>query len=74
VITWAWFADPLLGGVIAGAMIFNLIAAGLAGVGIPVLLNRIGIDPAVASTVFVTTITDVLGFFLFLGLAGIVLL
>jgi magnesium transporter len=63
-----------LGGVIASAMVFNLIAAGLAGVGIPVILNRIGIDPAVASTVFVTTITDVLGFLLFLGLAGIVLL
>ena len=59
---------------IAAAMIVNLIVAGLAGAGIPILLQRLGIDPAVASTVFVTTVTDVIGFFVFLGLAAAVLL
>lgn len=73
-VAWAWFADPLLGGVIAFAMIANLIVAGLAGTLIPLGIERIGQDPAVASTVFLTTITDVVGFFVFLGLATVVLL
>ncbi|MCB2098054.1 MAG: magnesium transporter [Parvularculaceae bacterium] len=63
-----------LGGVIGAAMIINLIAAGLAGILIPLGLQRAGADPAVSSAVFVTTVTDVVGFFVFLGLAAAVLL
>jgi len=68
-----WFGIPLLGLVIAAAMIINLVVAGLAGIGIPVFLERLGIDPALASGAFVTTVTDVVGFFAFLGLAAMVL-
>jgi magnesium transporter len=63
------FANPLLGGVIAAAMLANIIIAGLAGVMVPLTLERLGADPAVASSVFVTMITDSMGFFVFLGLA-----
>ena len=77
-ITCLWFREldssTMLGGIIAGAMIINLVVAGIAGVALPVLLDRMKIDPAVASGVFVTTITDVVGFFAFLGLASLVLL
>ena len=77
-ITYIWFREldssGLLGGIIAGAMIINLVVAGVAGVALPLLLDRMKIDPAVASGVFVTTITDVVGFFAFLGLASIFLL
>lgn len=69
-----WFGSPLIGLIIAGAMVINLVAAGLAGIGVPVLLERFGIDPALASGAFVTTVTDVVGFFAFLGLAALVLL
>ncbi len=69
-----WFGMPLLGLVIAAAMVINLVVAALAGIGIPVLLERAGIDPALASGAFVTTVTDVVGFFAFLGLAALVLL
>ncbi len=69
-----WFGSPLLGVVIAVAMVINLVVAGLAGTGIPVLLEKIGVDPALASGAFVTTVTDVVGFFAFLALAGAVLL
>ncbi len=68
-----WFQNPLLGGVIGVAMIVNLFCAGFFGAGIPILLNKMKIDPAVASTVFLTTVTDVVGFFAFLGLAALVL-
>jgi magnesium transporter len=64
----AWFGTGKLGLVIGTAMIVNLLAAALAGIFIPLALNRMGFDPAVSSTVFVTTVTDV-GFFSFLGLA-----
>ena len=64
----------LLGGIIAGAMIINMIVAGLSGVVLPVLLDRWGVDPAVASGVFVTTVTDVVGFFAFLALASLAIL
>ena len=64
-----WFRDPNLGGIIAAAMIINMFVAALAGILIPLLLDRFKIDPAVASAVFVTTVTDVVGFFAFLGLA-----
>ncbi|WP_147125625.1 magnesium transporter [Shimia ponticola] len=69
-----WFGSPLLGAVIAAAMVINLVVAGLAGTVIPVILDRLGIDPALASGAFVTTVTDVVGFFAFLGLAAAVLL
>ncbi len=74
VITALWFASPVLGLIIAAAMVINLIVAGLFGAAIPVILDRTGADPAVASTVFLTTITDVVGFFAFLGLAAIFML
>ena len=60
-----------LGVVIGMAMIINMIAAGTAGILIPLTLNKLKVDPAIASSVFVTTITDVVGFFAFLGLAGL---
>lgn len=74
VIGTLWFGMPLLGVVIAVAMVVNLLVAGFAGVGIPVVLERLGLDPALASGAFVTTVTDVVGFFAFLGLAVLVLL
>ncbi|MGX5802515.1 magnesium transporter [Bradyrhizobium sp. Arg314] len=64
-----WFRDPNLGGIIAAAMIINMFAAALAGILIPLVLDRFKIDPAVASAVFVTAVTDCVGFFAFLGLA-----
>ncbi len=73
-VAWFWFGDPALGAIIAAAMILNLLIAGLAGVLIPLGLDRIGIDPAVASSVVLTTVTDVVGFLSFLGLAAWVLL
>ncbi|WP_101068788.1 magnesium transporter [Roseovarius salinarum] len=68
-----WFGGPQLGYVIAAAMVINLVVAGLAGTVIPVILDRVGIDPALASGTFVTTVTDVVGFFAFLGLAAVIL-
>ena len=69
VAAWAWFRVPGLGIVIGLAMLCNLIAAALGGILIPLGLNRLRVDPAVASTPFVTTITDVVGFFSFLAIA-----
>ena len=69
-----WFGIPLLGFVIAAAMILNLIIACLSGILIPLILDKTGIDPAIASTVVLTTITDIFGFFTFLGLGTIYLL
>jgi magnesium transporter len=66
------FDYPLLGAVMAASMLINNLAAGLGGILIPVTLDRLDIDPAVSSAVFVTTITDVTGFFSFLGLAALV--
>ncbi len=65
-----WFGSPMLGVVIAVAMVINLVVAGLAGTVIPVILEWMGVDPALASGAFVTTVTDVVGFFAFLGLAA----
>jgi len=70
-IAYFWFGSQRLGLVIGTAMIVNLVAAALAGIFIPLGLNRIKFDPAVSSTVFVTTVTDVVGFFSFLGLASL---
>ncbi|MBB5538036.1 magnesium transporter [Rhizobium giardinii] len=69
IVAGAWFQDYNIGGIIAAAMLINMIAAALAGITIPLLLDRFGADPAVSSAVFVTTVTDVTGFFAFLGLA-----
>ncbi len=69
-----WFGDIRLGYVIAAAMVINLAVAGFAGLLIPLALDKLGIDPALASGAFVTTVTDVVGFFAFLGLAAMVLL
>jgi magnesium transporter len=68
------FGDPLLGAVLGGAMIVNQIVAALGGVLVPLTLERMGLDPALASGTFVTTLTDVMGFFAFLGLASVVLI
>ena len=70
----AWFGSPMLGVVIGVAMVVNLVVAGLAGTVIPVALEKLGVDPALASGAFVTTVTDVVGFFAFLALAAWVLL
>jgi len=69
-----WFGVPMLAGVIALAMVLTLIAAALGGIVIPIALDRLGIDPALASGPFVTTVTDVVGFFAFLGIASALLL
>ena len=74
VVGYVWFGDMLLGVVLAMAMIVNLLVAGLAGILIPIGLEKAGADPALASGAFVTTVTDVVGFFAFLGLAAVVLL
>ncbi|HRD77751.1 MAG TPA: magnesium transporter [Hyphomicrobiaceae bacterium] len=71
VVVFFWFGSGKLGLVIGAAMIVNLMAAALAGILVPMTLNRYGLDPAPASGVFVTTVTDVVGFFAFLGLAAL---
>ncbi len=73
-VAWLWFSSPAIGAVIAAAMIVNMIVAGVSGTLIPIGLVRMGVDPALASGVFVTTVTDVVGFFAFLGLAAVFLL
>jgi magnesium transporter len=72
-VVFVWFGSGKLGAVLGTAMVVNLLAAALAGILIPLLLNRLKLDPAPASGVFVTMITDVVGFFAFLGLASVVL-
>lgn len=72
-IVFLWFGSSKLGAVIGAAMIVNLLAAGLAGILIPLALDRMKLDPAPASGVFVTMVTDCVGFFAFLGLATLVL-
>mgnify|MGYP003990597053 FL=1 len=69
-VAWFWFDSQAIGVVIAMAMIVNMVVAGLAGTTIPLFLERNGIDPAVASSVLLTTVTDVVGFASFLGLAA----
>lgn len=71
VTAWLWFDNSGLGFVIAGAIIINMLFAGLSGLLIPIVLDRLNVDPAIASSVFVTTVTDVVGFFAFLGIAAI---
>ncbi|MEJ2095216.1 MAG: magnesium transporter, partial [Gammaproteobacteria bacterium] len=69
-----WFKNWPLGLVIGAAMVINLIVAALAGAVIPLALKRFGIDPAIAGSVLLTTVTDVVGFVSFLGLATLLLL
>jgi magnesium transporter len=69
-VAWAWFGRVDLGVIIGVAMIVNMLVAGLSGTLVPLGLHKLKIDPAVASGVFLTTITDVVGFFAFLGLAA----
>jgi len=66
-----WFGPGMLGWVIAVAMVVNMLAAALAGILIPLIMDWFEMDPAPASGVFVTTVTDVIGFFAFLGLASL---
>jgi magnesium transporter len=73
-ITYLWFGHPEIGVVIGAAMVINLAAAASAGALIPLALERLGYDPAIASPVFLTTVTDCVGFFAFLGLATVFLL
>ena len=68
-----WFYDIKLSILIGVSMIINMLFAGLSGIIIPILLHKYKIDPAIASTVFVTTVTDVIGFLSFLGLASFIL-
>ncbi len=74
VIAALWFDNQTLGLVIAAAMIINLCFAGFFGAAIPIFLDKIGSDPALSSTVLLTTVTDIVGFFAFLGLASIFLI
>ena len=73
-IALVWFENIGISLVIGGAMVINLLCAAISGVIVPVLLRRVGIDPALAGPVIVTTITDVMGFFSFLGLAAVFLI
>ena len=68
-----WQQDLMLGAIIAFAMLMNLTAAGLAGVAVPLVLKRMNIDPALAGSVILTTVTDVVGIFAFLGTATLML-
>ena len=72
-IAWVWFQSPVLGAVIAMAMVANLAVAGFFGAATPLVLERFGVDPAVAASVFLTTVTDVVGFFVFLALGAMLL-
>ncbi len=73
-VSWLWFGDLGIGLVMGVAMIITLIVAALAGTAIPLGLERLRVDPAIASGVFLTTVTDVIGFCAFLGLAAFFLL
>ncbi len=74
IIAYVWFKESMLGFVIGASMVINLFMAGFFGAMIPLVLKRLHIDPAVGSTVILTTVTDVVGFFSFLGLASIFLI
>ena len=74
IIAYLWFNMPMLGVVIGLSMIINLLGAGFFGSVIPLVLQKAGVDPAIGSTVLLTTVTDIVGFFSFLGLASIILL
>jgi len=73
-IAWGWFGDLRIGLILGVAMVVNLFAAAAAGLAVPLLLERVGIDPALSGSVILTTVTDVVGFMSFLGLATLFLL
>jgi magnesium transporter len=68
-VAWGWLGNAMFGVVVALGMLANLVAAGLSGAAIPLLMKSIGLDPAQSSNIILTTVTDVVGFFAFLGLA-----
>lgn len=72
-ISWLWKGSIIIGAVVCLAMLLNMIAAALAGVMVPIGLRAVKVDPALASSIMVTTVTDVVGFFLFLSLASVAL-
>jgi magnesium transporter len=74
VVTLLWFHDPMMAMVSGLAMIVSLLAAAIAGILLPLGLEALGFDPAASSVVFLTTVTDCVGFFSFLGLATLILL
>lgn len=74
IIAWFWFDEKLLGLVIGMSMVINLFSAGFFGASIPLILKKLNIDPAIGSTVLLTTVTDIVGFFSFLMLAKVILL
>ena len=74
IIAYFWFHMPMLGVVIGLSMVINILSAGFFGSVIPLALEKAGVDPAIGSTVLLTTVTDVVGFFSFLGLASVILL
>ncbi len=73
-VTYLWFGEPGIALIIGAAMVLNLLAAALSGIAIPLLLNRWGVDPALSGAVILTTVTDVIGFLSFLGLATLFLI
>ncbi|MDA8760319.1 magnesium transporter [Amylibacter sp.] len=73
-IGYYWYGFAMLGAVLAMAMILNLLMAGLAGILVPLMLDKFKMDPALGSSALVTTVTDIIGFFAFLGLASAILL
>ena len=74
IVAYFWFADALLGMVICLAILFNIVAAALARVFVPFILDRLKIDPALSGSVILTTVTDIVGFVAFLGLGTLFLL
>ena len=71
-VVWQWFSSPQLGAIIAVAILINGLAAAYAGTMVPIALKKMRIDPAVSGSVILTTVTDVVGFFLFLGMGTLV--
>ena len=70
-LAWLWYGNPFLGVVIGLGMVVNLVCAGLSGASIPLIMKKLGIDPAQSSSIILTTVTDVIGFLAFLGFAVI---
>ena len=73
-ITYIWFDDYVLSMVISVSLLFNLVFGSFFGTFVPIILTRVGVDPAIASGTFVTTLTDIMGFFIFLSLASLYLI